>query len=205
MKNIALILVAICWVCTSSFGQKEEKKENRKACKVELKAYSETNIKPVMQDAYGRLISGLSREDAQFLEQKREEETKLRAELKDQRKTYKSTTKGLDKEARKTKMKEFRDGAKAKRKAFMESMKPFMERNEALIASSMTTMKQKSPEWRAAKKEIREKYMTDEQKEKLAKRKANRQEKADKKDKHPKKGRAAARLLFWDENRMEEE
>lgn len=197
MKKIIFMLVAICLVANTVFAQKD-KKENRKACKAELKAYKEQNINPVMQNAYGQLVSGLSKEDAQFLEQKRAEERALKAELKDQRKTYKESTKDMDKEARKEKMKTFRQEAREKKKALMESMKPFLERNEALIAASMTTVKEKTPEWRAAKKEIKQKYMTEEQKEKMTARKKAHKSKADKKGKKHKRGHGAARLLFWD-------
>lgn len=202
MKNITLILVAICLVTNAAFAQKE-KKENRKACKAELKAYKEQNINPVMQNAYGQLVAGLSKEDAQFLEQKRAEERALKAELKDQRKTQKEASKGMDKDAKKEQMKALREDARKKKKALMESMKPFMERNEALIAKSMTTVKEKTPEWRAAKKAIKEKYKSDEQKEKAAQKGKGKQQKAKGKKKggEHEKGHGAARLLFWDANK----
>lgn len=215
MKNITVMFVAICLMTSTAFAQHRGHKGHGKMsaeAKAELKAYNEANVNPVMQQAYNQLVAGLSAEDAAFLTQKRAEKEKMRAASQDARKTFRDANKNTDKEVLKAKREEQRKADKAKRKAFNESMQPFIERNKALIDKSMVAVNAKKEEWKTAKRQIIEKYMTEEQKAERAKHKeAHDAKKGDKKGKGKgkrgagkkgegkgdKKAQGATKLLFW--------
>ena len=190
MKKVTLMLVAICLVVNAAFAQKKGKAD-KKALKTELKAYSEANIRPVMQDAYNQLLAGLSADDKAFLNTARAEQQKTRAAFKAKKEANKKANKGLSIEDKAASRDALKKEAKENKKALTQKMTPFIERNQALLTQSLATINAKKSDWKAAKKEIRAKYMTEEKKDK-------KEGKKGKKRAEKGENQAAIRLLFWD-------
>ena len=162
-------------VTTLAFSQRGEKKHHQlnPELKKEMQSYIEKNVVPVLQTSQDEFDAGLSAEDLAFVQAKRAEVAKKRAEKKAnheahraERKAMKEKVKNMtdqEKEAFRKEQMEKRKGVKhgefkAERKAMKVEMKEFMKRNEALIKSTMTSLKPNYETWISEQKVIFEKH-----------------------------------------------
>lgn len=162
-------------ITTLAFSQQGKKKHHQPnpELKKEMQGYLENNVVPVLQKVQNEFDEELSAEDLAFVQKKRTEIAQKRAEQKANHEAHRAERKAMrekvknmtDEERqvfRKEKMKE-RKGEnygefKEERKAMKAEMKSFMERNEALIKSTMTSLKPNYEKWTTEQKAIFEKY-----------------------------------------------
>ncbi len=223
MKNMLLLL--ICVVSTSLLAQPPHKHGHHKhghhhkpklskEAKTELKQYHDEKIYPVKKAVHDDFDSKLSAADLSFLKQKRGEAKAMHEEAKAFYSTMKEKKKGgADKEDLMIEGMEFKLEMMKKKKAFGESMKPFMERNKDLIKTSMEQLKEKHETWKKEKHAIITKHATPEQKEKMEKHRKEYKDKCDKQgEKYAKKKaehkadhekHAAIKFVLWDGEKRE--
>ncbi|MCH2023975.1 MAG: T9SS type A sorting domain-containing protein [Saprospiraceae bacterium] len=176
-----------------------------KEAKDELYTYDKEKIYPVKKAAHDKFLKSLSSEDLAFLDMKRKEDRALQDENHETHKKIRALKEsGMTKEQMHEKMKESFAPMKEKRKTFMESMKPFMERNKNLLMPIMESLKEPHQKWKADKKAIIDKYLTDEQKEKIdLKKEAHKETRAKLPERGPKhkmhkKHMGAIKFVLWD-------
>lgn len=219
MKQAILVILVVSLGLSVVFaqgrhkGHKHHPKLNKEA-KAALHEFHKETIYPVKKAAHDRFLATLSQEDRTFLDQKRAEGEALHQEMKSMHQEMKGL-RGSDKsreemhEVRKEKFAPL----KAKRHAFMESMKPFMERNEALIKTSIEPLKENHAAWKAKKDAILEQHLSEEEKTKMADckkekgarghrgghhgHKGDHAHKGDKKH-EGRSGKGAVRFVLWD-------
>lgn len=206
MKKIAILAMSFCFLLNNAFAQSKDRGQYfSKEAKEELKKFKKETVYPAKKAEHDQFLSKLSQEDRLFLEAKREEEKLLKEEMKAVRQeVYAQGKSGKSKEELKAEMKTAFAPMKEKYKAFTKSMKPFLERNELVVKTSLDALKVKQESWKIERKAIVEKYLTTEQKEKIQEYK----EKSDKKDgKYSErkkgdsdkyKGMKAIRFVLWD-------
>lgn len=173
-KNIVVLILGLM-VTTLAFSQRGEKKHHQPnpELKKEMQSYIEKNVVPVLQTSQDEFDAGLSAEDLAFVQSKRAEVASKRVEKKANHEAHRVERKAMkekvenmtdvEKEAfRKEKMekrKAKREGKfKAEHKAMKAEMKSFMERNEALVKSTMTSLKPNYEKWTSEQKAIFEKH-----------------------------------------------
>lgn len=172
-KNILLLMLGLM-ITSLAFGQRGKKKHDQPnpELKKEMQSYIEKNVVPVLQTAQDEFDAELSAEDLAFVQAKRVEVAKKRAEKKAnhevhqaERKAMKEKFKNMTDEEReafrneKKEMKKAKHGEfKEEHKAMKAEMKAFMERNEELIKSTMTSLKPSYETWTSEQKVILEKY-----------------------------------------------
>lgn len=212
MRQVILVLLVVSLSLSAVFaqgrrGHKGHHPKLNKEAKAALHKFHEETIYPVKKTAHDQLLTTLSQEDQTFLAQKRVEEKALHQEMKSMRQEMKGLREsGKSREEMHEIRQEKFAPLKAKRIAFMESMKPFMERNEALIKTSMEPMKENREVWKAKKEAILAQYLSAEEKVKREACKKERREghrgkhHAKKGDQRPegKKGKGAVRFVLWD-------
>lgn len=173
MKKNILVLMLGLMVTTLTFGQRGEKKHHQPnpELKKEMHSYIEKNVAPVLQKYQDEFDTHLSAEDLVFVQKKRTEVAKKRAEKRanheahrEERKAMKEKIKSMTDEERAAFRKEKMRKRKAKQGEFKEEhkamkaeMKEFMKRNEALIKSTMTSLKPNYKTWISEQKTILEK------------------------------------------------
>jgi len=172
-KNILVLMIGLM-ITTLTFGQREKRKHHQPnpELRKEMQSYIETNVVPVLQKSQNEFDAQLSAEDLTFIQAKRIEAAKKRAEKKAkheahraERKAMKEKIKNMTEEERAVFRKEKMEKRKAKRGEFKEEhkaeraeMKAFMKRNEALIKSTMTALKPNYKTWISEQKVIFEKH-----------------------------------------------
>ncbi|MDC0231035.1 T9SS type A sorting domain-containing protein [Aureispira] len=216
MKKMLVISLALCLCTNLLFAQGEPKgplgphqhkhhPKLSKEAKDELNTYDKEKIYPVKKAAHDKFIESLSSEDLAFLNTKRAEGKAIQRGNRAIHKKVRALKESeMTKEQMHEKMKETFAPMKEKNITFMQSMKPFMERNKDLLMPIMESLKEPHQKWKKEKKEIIAKHLTDEQQEK---REINKQ-KDDKKDaKHPERGQkhkmhkkhmGAVKFVLWD-------
>ncbi len=214
MKKILIISIIISLSMNLLFAQSSEKGPRHhhkhhpklsKEAKAELETLNKEKIYPVKKGAHDKFITGLPAEDLAFLETKRAEQKALKEEARAIHKKVRALKdSGMNKEQMREKAKESFAPLKEKRKAFMQSMKPFMERNQERLKSILEPMKEQKEGWKKEKKAIIDKYMTDEERERMEERKKKHEEKragnpqrANKKEMH-KKHMGTVKFVLWD-------
>ena len=214
MKKILFISLGLCLSMNILFAQgpdkgpRHHKKHHPKLSKearAELETLNKEKIYPVKKGAHDKFIAGLTEEDIAFLEQKRAEGKALKEESRAIHKKVRALKdSGMDREQMREKAKESFAPLKEKRMAFMQSMKPFMERNKETLRSILEPMKEQHEIWRKEKKAIIDKYTTDEDRERMEERRKKHEEKRaahpEKAKKHEmhKKHMAAIKFVLWD-------
>jgi hypothetical protein len=176
-----------------------------KEAKSEIKTLNKEKIYPAKKAAHDQFLAGLSEEDLAFLDIKRAEEKTLKEAARSiQKKIRALKESGMDREQMREKAKESFAPLKEKRTTFMQSMKPFMERNKESLRAILEPMKEQHEMWKTEKKAIIDKYMTDEdrqrmeeQKKKKEEKHAEHPEKSKKKEMH-KKHMGAVKFVLWD-------
>lgn len=178
MKKIMMLALALT-VTTIAFTQRPQK-DNRPSpeLKKEMRSYIEQNVAPVLQKAQDDFDANLSADDLTFIQAKRAEAAAIKAEkraereqkkadrpTKEERKAMKEKIKNMtdaEKEAfheeRMAQRKEKREQFKAEHGESRAEVKEFMKRNEALITSTMESLKPQYEKWVADQKAIVEKY-----------------------------------------------
>jgi hypothetical protein len=213
MKQVILVLLVVSFGLSTVFaqgrrGHKGHHPKLNKEAKAALHKFHKETIYPVKKTAHDQLLTTLSQEDQAFLAQKRGEEKALHREIKSMHQEMKGLREsGKSREEMHEMRQEKFAPLKAKRIAFMESMKPFMERNEALIKNSMEPMKEHHEVWKAKKEAILAQYLSAEEKAKMEACKKERTERghrgrdgAGKGGQRPegKRGKGAVRFVLWD-------
>ena len=155
--------------------QKKDRPQPNPELKKEMQSYIEKNVVPVLQKSQDEFDAQLSAEDLAFIQAKRTLMAQKRAERKaaheanrpteEERKAMKEKMKNMTDEERQAfrkekmaKRKGKRGEGKEERKAMRAEMKKFMESNEALVKSTMTSLKPNYEKWTADQKAIMEKY-----------------------------------------------
>ncbi|MFK8010254.1 MAG: T9SS type A sorting domain-containing protein [Saprospiraceae bacterium] len=173
-KNIVVLMLGLM-ITTLAFSQHGKKKRHQSnpELKKEMQSYVEKNVVPVLQTAQDKFDAELSADDLAFVQAKRVEVAKKRAEKKAnheahraERKAMKEKVKNMTDEEREAFRKEKKEERKAKKggehraehKAMKAEMKEFMKRNKALIESTMTSLKPNYETWTTEQKAIFEKY-----------------------------------------------
>ena len=173
-KNILLLMLGLM-ITTLAFSQRGKKKHHKSnpELKKEMQSYIGKNVVPVLQTAQDEFDAELSAEDLAFVQTKRTEIAKKRAEKKAnheahraERKAMKEKVKNMTDEEREAFRKEKKGNRKGKkhgefkeeRKVMKAAMKSFMERNEALIERTMTSLKPNYETWTTDQKTIFEKH-----------------------------------------------
>lgn len=209
MKKIVSMALGLCFMVSVVIAQGPHRHHKHPKlpaeAKAELKQLHQEKIYPVKKAAHDKFLTGLTEEDLAFLEAKRAEGKvlqKARRALKREAKGMREN--GQDREAIRTAMQGKMESLKEQAKAFMESMKPFMEKHQELIKGSLEGMKANRQTWQAEKKAILDKYLTEEQKEKMGAHRARKEarmerhpERAEKGD-HRKKMMHAVKFVLWD-------
>ncbi len=173
-KNIVVLILGLM-ITSLAFSQRGKKKHHQPnpELKKEMQSYVEKNVVPVLQTAQDKFDAELSADDLAFVQAKRAEVAKKRAEKKAnheahraERKAMKEKVKNMTDEEREAFRKEKKEERKAKKggdhraehKAMKAEMKEFMERNKALIESTMTSLKPNYETWTSEQKAIFEKH-----------------------------------------------
>ena len=173
-KNIVVLMLGLM-ITTLAFSQRGKKKHHKSnpELKKEMQSYVEKNVVPVLQTAQDKFDAELSAEDLAFVQTKRAGIAKKRAEKKAnheahraERKARKEKVKNMTDEEREAFRKEKKQERKLKKggdhraehKAMKTEMKEFMERNKALIESTMTSLKPNYKTWTSEQKAIFEKH-----------------------------------------------
>lgn len=173
-KNIVVLMLGLM-VTTLAFGQRGKKKHHQPnpELKKEMQSYIEKNVAPVLQTSQDEFDAKLSAEDLAFIQAKRAELAKERAERKAEheanrpskaeRKAMKEKMKDMTEEERHAFKKEKMLKRKAmrgerKHKNLKAEMKGFMERNEELIKTTMVALKPNYKKWTEDQRAIFEKY-----------------------------------------------
>jgi len=173
-KNIVVLMLGLM-ITTLAFSQRKKKKHHQPnpELKKEMQSYIEKNVVPVLQISQDEFDAKLSADDLSFVQAKRIEMAKKRAEKKAhheahraERKAMKDKVKNMTDEEREAFRKEKKKNRKAKKdgkfkeesKATRVAMKDFMERNKALVESTMTSLKPNYKTWTSEQKAIFEKY-----------------------------------------------
>jgi len=176
MLALALMVTAV------AFTQRPERPQPNPELRKEMQNYIEKNVVPVLEKAQNEFDSKLSAEDLKFIQAKRIEVAQIREEKnakrkemmekrkaeapsKEERKAMREKLKNMSEEERKAfreermaKHEEMRQQFKAEHGATKKEVKAFMQRNEALIKSSMVSLKPNYKKWIADQKAILEKY-----------------------------------------------
>lgn len=213
MTKLLLAVIGVCLGSTILFGQgpphrgghhhKHHPKLSKEA-KAALHKFEKETVYPVKKAAHDQFLAGLNPEDQAFLEQKRGEKEALKSKMQLLRKEMRQKKEsGISREAMKAERKALFKPVRDEMKALMESMKPFMERNQALLKSSTSEMHAKRETWRGQKKTILDQYLSDEQKAKME---AHRKERGERREdgkrgrEHAegRKIRGAVRFVLWD-------
>jgi len=209
MKKILLMALGLCFMVSAMIAQGPHRHHKHPKlpaeAKAELKQLHQEKIYPVRKAAHEKFLAGLTQEERAFLEERREEGKvlrKARKALKQEARTMRDN--GADRAAIRAAMEGKTTKLKEDAKAFMLSMKPFMEKHQALIKGSLEGMQENRSSWKAEKQAIFDKYLTEEQKEKMAEHRARRAarmeahpERAEKRDKR-KKMMHAVKFVLWD-------
>lgn len=176
MKKNILILMLGLLITGIAFGQRHHKgKKANPELKKEMKAYIDKNVKPVLQKAQHEMDSKLSASDLEFIQAKRKEVSAVKEKRKavhkdrmEDRKAMKEKWKNMTEEERKVFHEERKAEGKSKRGDFKKehredraAVKDFMERNEAVIKTTMEQLKPQYEKWVTDQKAIIEKYKTD--------------------------------------------
>jgi len=214
MKQIILVVLVVSLGLSVGFAQGKHKghkhhhpKLNKEA-RAALQEFHKETIYPVKKEEHDQLLASLSKDDLAFLVQKRQEEKALHQEMR----LMRQEMKGLkDSDKSREEMHEIRKEKfaplKAKKMAFMESMQPFMERNKALIQTSMEPMKESRAAWKIKKEAIIAPYLFTEEKAKMETRNKEKGERGHRGGHHAHKGekgqegrrgKGAVRFVLWD-------
>ena len=207
MKKVFVLLVGFLVAMSSTAeAQQKGKAKLSKECKTELRTFYQENVYPVKKAAHDNLMAGLSEEDVLFVNDQSGKKMAIREKMKAAKKEARAIRKnGGSKEDVKAKMVELTKPIKAEYKALKESMKPFMDRNQALIEEAMAPFKETRKKWRAEKKIILDKCLTEEQKAKREARKANSKKDKDNKKAKAKKGHGKIRFVLWNDKKENNE
>lgn len=203
MKKLILVIIGLCWTLNMAWAQGPHRPHKHhpklsKEAKEELHQFHKTEIYPVKKAAHDKFLQGLNQEDLAFLDQKRMEEKALHEEireLKKQGREWRESGKSREE------IKAIFEPHREKRKAFMESMKPFMERHQELVNASMLELKAHKEDWKNQKHAILKKYLSEEE---MTKMEAHRKKRGEKRAKHAskhkgdKKAMKAVRFVLWD-------
>ncbi len=206
MKKLLSIITLFALVGTSLFaqGQKSHKKHKKsEAHKTELRQHYEQKVYPVLKAEHTAFEAALSSDDLNFLMAKRAEAKTLKQEQRNMRKAMKAQkVAGNSKETVKAAFAEQRAELKAKRKALMESLEPFMEDHQNLIQQHIEVLKPYHKEWRAERQAIHQKHVGEDFQER--KKRAKHQHKAALSEaeraerQEARKKRKVLRFLLWD-------
>jgi hypothetical protein len=179
MKKSILITLALSLIVTLAFSQKTEKLSKEE--KAEMRTYYEEKVYPVKKEAHNKFLAGLSGDDKAFLETKRGEKKVLHKEVHTAKKDLKALKEaGKSKEELKAARKTAMAPIKAKQQEFVASMKPFMERNQALIETSIAPIKDNQEMWKEDKESMLEEFLSEEDSAKRDAKKAKKSEKSEK-------------------------
>ena len=173
-KNIVVLMLGLM-ITSLAFGQRGKKKHHQPnpELKKEMQSYIEKNVAPVLQKSQDEFDAQLSAEDLAFIQAKRTELAKKRANKKAERKANRPSKE--EHKAMKEKMKDmteeerhaFRKEKMEKRKGMRgekkhknlkAEMKGFMEGNEELIKNTMVSLKPNYKKWTEDQRAILEKY-----------------------------------------------
>jgi hypothetical protein len=214
MKQFILVLLVMSFGLSVVFaqgrhrGHKHHHPKLNKEAKAAMHKFHKETVYPVKKAAHDQFLATLSQKDRTFLDQKRVEGKALQQEHRAMHKEMKGLREsGKSKEEMHEMRKEKFAPLRAKRQAFMESMKPFMERNEALIKTSIEPMKENRATWKVKKEAILDQYLSEEEKTKMESCKKERGERGHRGGHHAKKGdkkhegrrgKGAVQFVLWD-------
>ena len=180
MKKSILITLALSLMVTLAFAQKTDKLSKEE--KAEMRAYYEEKVYPVKKAAHDQFIGGLSADDKAFLETKRAEKKSIHKESRAAQKELRSLRKdGKSKEELKAARKTAMAPIKEKQKALAASMEPFMERNKALIETSIAPIKDNQEMWKDEKDAMLDGFLSEEDNAKRDAKQAKKAKKSEKK------------------------
>lgn len=192
MKKSILITLVLSLIVTLAFSQKTQKLSKEE--KAEMRTYYEEKVYPIKKEAHNQFLAGLSADDKAFLETKRGEKKVLHKEARIAKKDLKALKEaGKSKEELKVARKTAMAPIKEKQKALAVSMKPFMERNQGLIETSIAPIKDNKEMWKEERDAMLEEFLSAEDN---AKREAKQAEKSEKSGGKANKGGERKKLSF---------
>lgn len=192
MKKSILITLAFSLIATIGFSQKTAKLTKEE--KAEMRTYYEEKVYPVKKAAHDQFLAGLSAEDKAFLDTKREEKKSIHKKTRTVQKDLKAQKEaGKSEEELKATRKTAMAPIREEQKAFFASMKPFMERNRALIEKSIAPIKDNQEMWKEDRDAMLDDFLSEEDN---AKREAKKTKKAEQSAKKTDKGLERKQLNF---------
>lgn len=156
MKKISLsMLCALITVLSVSAQERHSGKKMNASTKIELMEYAEKNIYPVKKSAHDQFLAQLPKEDLDFLKSKRIEGKAIRMSMQQMKKSSKALLQdGKSKDEVRIIQKEKMQPLLDRRKEFLETLKPFMEKHKSAIASAMEQIEENKGQWETDKKAI---------------------------------------------------
>lgn len=141
------------------FAQRGNHPKPNPELKKEMRSYVEQEVVPVLQKTQAAFDRQLSAQDLAFLQAKRAEVAQAKEAMKTKHdEVRKLREQGMSKEEIHEQMKAQKPEMRAKKQAFAESMKPFLEQNASLITRTMASLDPSYENWIADQKSILTKY-----------------------------------------------
>lgn len=146
MKKI-LLIAATCVAAWSASAQDEHLYHAPKRC-TEARTYYEQTIQPTLKAKHTAMDAKFSKEDLAFIQQKRTEAKQLRDEQQALRQQMRSMRcEGKKGEDIKAQFAPQWEQIRTKRQKLAESIKPFMERNKAILQATADDLKTHAAQW----------------------------------------------------------
>lgn len=207
MKKVILVGLSLLIGLTSVFAQGRKGFKGYKKnpeLRAALKTHYQKEMLPVLQAKHDAFDKKLSSTDLAFLTAKRAESKQLHVAQRALHQKIKAAhQEGKTREEVKELFSKERQQMRANRKALMDAMQPFIERNQVLITQTQEELESNRAQWRVERKAIHEKYRPadaptmEEYKKKHGEKAARNPERAEKyKAMHQQ--RKTLRFLLWD-------
>lgn len=157
--RVSISLLALLLLSHFTYAQKGQHPQPNPELQKEMRTYIEKEVVPTLKKEQKAFDKKLSKSDRAFLEAKREEVQLAKEAMKARHEQIRTLhEQGMSKEEIHSQLKAEKPDMHAKKKAFAESMKPFLDRNAALIETTMATLAPSYETWIAQQKTILEKY-----------------------------------------------